>query len=100
GKSYRKGRFLMSGEFSTSRRSLLKAAGAGAVMAAAGPLILHADDKAEAKAPVIGQGDFKYEYQHGWAKLPEGHQFGNTHMVQEDGHGRIIIHHQGGSGAK
>ena len=82
----------------TSRRSFIKAVGAGSVAAAAcAPMILHADDKAGEKAPVLGGGAHKYEAVHGWAKLPEGMRFGNTHMVQEDSQGRIIIHHQGGA---
>ena len=83
----------------SSRRTFIKAVGASAIAAAAsGPMILRADDKAGGKAPVIGEGSHKYEAIHGWAKVPENIKLGNTHMVQEDAQGRIIIHHQGGSG--
>lgn len=83
----------------TSRRTFVKALGVGAVAAAAGPMVF-ADDKAVGKPPVIGEGQYKYECIHGWAKLPDNMKFGNTHMVQEDEQGRIFIHHQGGSGAQ
>jgi len=78
-----------------SRRTFLKAAGAAAFVAKV-PMII-ADDKPLDKNPVIGEGQYKYECIHGWAKLPEGMKFGNTHMVQEDAQGRIFIHHQNGA---
>jgi hypothetical protein len=80
---------------STSRRTFIKAAGAAAFVAGA-PTILRADDKAGEKNVVIGEGAHKYECIHGWAQVPEGMKFGNTHMVQEDASGRIFIHHTGG----
>src|SRR5205814_1065764 len=79
---------------STSRRTFIKAAGAAAFVAGA-PMILRADDKPLEKNPIIGEGEYKYECIHGWAKVPEGMRFGNTHMVQEDAQGRIFIHHTG-----
>ena len=82
---------------SASRRGFIKAVGASVAVASA-PMILRADDKAADKAPVIGEGAHKYEAIHGWAKVPENIKLGNTHMVQEDAQGRILIHHQGGSG--
>src|SRR6185295_10997382 len=73
-----------------SRRGFVKRAAAGA--AAIGlPLMLHADDKAGGKAPILGSGEHTYEAIHGWAQVPEGMQFGNTHMVQEDAQGRILV---------
>ena len=76
-----------------SRRTFLKAAGAAAFVANV-PMII-ADDKPAEKNPIIGEGQYKYECIHGWAKVPEGMRFGNTHMVQEDAQGRIFIHHTG-----
>lgn len=85
---------------SFTHRAAVKAMGIGAMAAAGvGPMVL-ADDKAVSPAPVVGEGKFKYECLHGWAQRPDGMQFGNTHMVQEDAQGRIIIHHQGGSGGQ
>ncbi|HEV8605715.1 MAG TPA: hypothetical protein VGQ99_10135 [Tepidisphaeraceae bacterium] len=78
---------------STSRRTFIKAAGAAAFVANV-PIIL-ADDKPADKNPIVGDGAYKYECIHGWAKVPEGMRFGNTHMVQEDAQGRIFIHHTG-----
>jgi hypothetical protein len=82
-----------------TRRSFVKHAGLAAVIASSqAPLFLFADDKPVDKAPVTGDGQHKYECVHGWAKLPDGLAFGNTHMVQEDAQGRILIHHQKGKG--
>jgi TAT (twin-arginine translocation) pathway signal sequence len=80
---------------SITRRSFVKTLGAGAAVAGL-PLILHADDKAGSTKPILGSGNHTYEALHGWAQLPESMRFGNTHMVQEDSQGRIIIHHQNG----
>ena len=38
----------------------------------AGPTILGATDKAGAKRPVIGSGEFTYEVYHDWGTLPVG----------------------------
>ncbi len=46
---------------SPSRRSFLRTAGAATFVAAAGPTILHATDKAGSKAPVLGTGEQQYE---------------------------------------
>jgi hypothetical protein len=79
-----------------SRRTFVKTVGAAAALSGC-PMFLHADDKAGGKAPVLGSGPHTYEAIHGWARLPEGMRFGNTHMVQEDSQGRILIHHQNGA---
>jgi hypothetical protein len=82
-----------------TRRAFVKHAGLATIIASSqAPMFLFADDKPVDKAPILGEGQFKYEAIHGWAKLPDGMRFGNTHMVQEDAQGRIFIHHQGGSG--
>ncbi len=81
---------------SITRRNFVKTLGAGAAVAGL-PLILHADDKAGSAKPILGSGNHTYEAIHGWAQLPEGMRFGNTHMVQEDSQGRIFIHHQNGA---
>ena len=57
-------------QHTTSRRTFIKAAGAAAFVVSA-PMII-ADDKPEAKNPILGEGQYKYECIHGWAKLPEG----------------------------
>jgi hypothetical protein len=57
------------------------------------PLILKAQDKAGTKAPVLGEGDFKYEAIHDWGELPSRIKWGNTHNVVEDAQGNIHVHH-------
>jgi len=71
----------------TSRRRFLQDA------TAAVPFILHADDKAGSKRPVLGSGDHTYEAYHDWGELPAGLRYGNTHGVVEDSQGRIYVHH-------
>jgi hypothetical protein len=73
-----------------SRRRFI---GTGAIA----PLILHADDKAGTKRPVLGVGDHVYEAWHDWGELPSSIQYGNTHGVIEDSQGRIYVHHTVGS---
>src|SRR5215470_6135502 len=70
----------------TTRRSFLTAMGTA-------PLILGATDKAGAKSPILGDGEFKYECIHDWGELPAGIKYGNTHGVCEDSKGQIYIHH-------
>jgi hypothetical protein len=61
------------------------------------PLILHAQDKAGSKRPVLGTGEHVYEAWHDWGELPASIQYGNTHGVVEDSQGRIYIHHTVGA---
>jgi hypothetical protein len=76
-----------------SRRRFL---GTGALA----PLILHADDKAGTKRPVMGAGEHVYEAYHDWGALPPSIQYGNTHGVIEDSQGRIFVHHTVGSASE
>lgn len=87
----------MPKESHDSRRDFLKTAAAGTVAAAAaGPQIfVRAEDAKTGAAPVMGVGEHKYEWIEGWAKLPQGKKFGNTHAVQEDSQGRILVHNSG-----
>ena len=57
---------------SASRRDFLKTLGTALATTAAGPTILGAADKAGAKRPVIGAGEFTYEVYHDWGALPAG----------------------------
>jgi hypothetical protein len=77
----------------TTRRRFL---GTGAIA----PLILHAQDKAGSKRPVIGSGDHTYEVFHDWGVLPPSIQYGNTHGVVEDSQGRIYVHHTVGAASE
>ena len=78
----------------TTRRNFLAMAGAAA------PLLLGAEDKAGTKAPVIGEGEFKYEVIHDWGELPHNIKYGNTHGVCEDSQGNIYVHHTVGAGSE
>jgi hypothetical protein len=69
-----------------TRRSLL-------AVGAAAPMILGAQDKAGTRAPVLGEGAWKYEAIHDWGELPPNIKWGNTHGVVEDSQGNIYIHH-------
>jgi hypothetical protein len=76
-----------------SRRNMLKTLGAGAIAAAVAPHILIAEEAGKTKAVTVGTGDHTYEWIN-WAVLPETHKFGNTHGVQVDSAGRLIVHSQ------
>lgn len=76
-----------------SRRSVIKAATAGIAMTAF-PMILNAEDKAQAKRIVLGSGKHTYELVPDWAKLPPGVRFGYTHGVAVDSQNRVIIFNQ------
>ena len=78
-----------------SRRTFVKGATLGAAAIIAMPNILHAEDKAGAKPLIVGSGEHTFEVLDGWAKLPPGISFGNTHAVQETADHRIIVHHTG-----
>jgi hypothetical protein len=61
--------------------------------AAAAPMLIGMQDKAGTRAPVIGEGAFKYEALHNWGQLPPHIQWGNTHNIAEDAQGNIYVHH-------
>ena len=72
-----------------TRRSFLVTAG----IAAAAPAVLGATDKAGTKAPILGDGEHRYEAIHDWGELPSAIRYGNTHGVCEDSQGNIYVHH-------
>ena len=74
----------------TTRREFLSAA---AAVPALGPLLLGMQDKAGTRAPIVGEGEFKYEALHNWGDLPAHIKWGNTHNVAEDAQGNIYVHH-------
>lgn len=73
-----------------TRRNFVMSAAAAAVVA---PTILGATDKAGSKAPVLGDGEHRFEAIHDWGELPPTIKYGNTHGVCEDSQGNIYIHH-------
>lgn len=78
------------------RRFLQSSAAASAVVAASGPLILGADDKAGSKNPVLGVEGHKYEVTtHAWGELPPDYAWQTTHNVAFDSAGNAYITHQG-----
>jgi hypothetical protein len=60
---------------------------------AASPLLIGMQDKAGTRAPVVGEGAFRYEALHDWGVLPKHIRWGNTHGVAEDSQGQIYVHH-------
>lgn len=79
---------------SNSRRTFLQATGAAAVVAAVGPTILGAQDKAGSKLPRLGTGEFQYEAIHNWGELPSQIVWGETHGVAIDRAGLVYIKHR------
>ncbi len=76
-----------------TRREFLQVLGTTVAAGASGPILLGATDKAGAKRPIVGSGEFTYEVHHDWGQLPAGLKYGNTHGVCEDAQGHIYIHH-------
>src|SRR5689334_1513805 len=74
----------------TTRREFLERL---ATAPALGPILVGMQDKAGARAPVLGSGAFTYEAIHDWGALPPSLKWGNTHGVVEDSQGNIHIHH-------
>jgi len=70
----------------STRREFLTAA-------AVGPILLGMQNKSGSKAPVLGEGAYKYEAIHDWGELPARLKWGNTHGVVEDSQGNIYVHH-------
>jgi hypothetical protein len=79
----------------TSRRSFLKRTGlAAAALAASGPTILGAQDKAGSRKPVVGTGQHTYECHHQWGELPSHVTWGETHGVAIDEAGLVYVKHR------
>lgn len=78
---------------SPSRRRFLRTSGT----AAAGLTLLTPRKSFSADAkPVIGSGEYSYECDHYWGKLPDGHSYGNaSHGVAFDDQGLLYVTHQG-----
>lgn len=56
--------------------------------------------KAAAESVVIGEGPFKFECQHYWGELPQGHTYGGaSHGVAFDSAGLVYVSHQGKPGS-
>jgi hypothetical protein len=55
--------------------------------------MVRASNKAGLGPVVVGEGEFTYEVDHDWARVPVTHAFGNTHGVGVDAQGLIHIKH-------
>ena len=85
--------------FAVTRRHFLQRASLAAAVFAVPPF-LRADDKSEARNPVLGRGEHQYECLHDWGELPSRIKYGNTHGVAEDAQGRLYIKHTVGAGSE
>ena len=86
----------------TRRRFIKATASASAAVAASGPLILGAQDKAGTKYAIVGSGEYTFRCLHYWGNdsLPTGHQYGNaSHGVTIDKSGLIYVTHSGRPGS-
>lgn len=72
---------------------------AGASAAWATPRV-RTQDKSGLASIVVGEGAYRFEVQHDWAKPPKSMSFGNTHGVCEDAQGRIYIKQTVGGGSE
>jgi hypothetical protein len=84
----------MSSRSRSDRRRFLEVSAATAALAATGPTILGAADKAGTKQPVVGSGEHTYECIHNWGELPSHVEWGETHGVAVDEAGLIYIKHR------
>ncbi|AMV37750.1 twin-arginine translocation signal domain-containing protein [Planctomyces sp. SH-PL62] len=81
------------------RRGFLKQGAVAALAASAsspaGPFI-HAADKAGTKAPIVGEGEHRYECRHDFFQAPGSIRWFETHGVAVDSQGFIYVTHRGG----
>ncbi len=75
-----------------SRRGFIKTSSL-AVAAIGFPAIL--TSKRSAAQDVIGEGDYKYQVQHGWPELPKPYTWQTTHNVAVDSGGLLYVIHEG-----
>jgi hypothetical protein len=80
---------------SVSRRRFLATS---TVAAVAAPQLLLANKNP--KQLVIGEGEYRYEVQHDWARLPEKYSWQTTHNVAVDAEGRVYVIHEGRASLK
>ena len=66
-----------------------------AAAAATGPLLLGVEDKAGRKAARVGAGEYVYECDHAWGRLPARAEWQTTHNVAVDAAGLVYVTQQG-----
>lgn len=84
---------MQRGANSLSRRRFLAHSAAGVVAGLAAPAVVTAR-KSDSQV-VVGEGDYQYEVQHDWAKLPSKYQWQTTHNVALDRDGFLYVIHEG-----
>lgn len=77
----------------TTRRSFLAQTSATAALSIAVPAVLTAS-KSDTKL-IVGQGDYRFEVQHDWARLPDKFTWQTTHNVAVDASGNLYVIHEG-----
>jgi hypothetical protein len=80
-----------SAQKSLTRRGAIKTVGAAAVAATMAPNILVAGSEKKT-SKVLGADAHTYEWVDGWGQLPASVEYGTTHGIAEDSHGRIYVH--------
>lgn len=81
----------------TRRGFLAGTAGAAAAFLSA-PAIL-TEDKSGSKK-IVGEGDYRYEVEHDWPKLPDRYTWQTTHNVAVDKSGNLYVIHEGRANLK
>jgi hypothetical protein len=81
-----------------SRRSVLKATAMASTIVATGPWI-HAESKTSPNL-IVGEGEYRYEMIHQWAKLPDTFHWQTTHNVATDSHDNLYVIHEGRAALK
>ena len=77
-----------------SRRQFIQATGIAAATVPIAPLILNATNKSDSKPAIIGKGEFKYQCDHHWGKVPKHVRWGDTHGVTIDEAGLVYVKHR------
>lgn len=78
---------------SLTRRGFLARSAAGVAAGLAAPALVTAR-KSDSQV-IVGEGDYRYEIQHDWAKLPSKYQWQTTHNVALDRDGFLYVIHEG-----
>ena len=60
---------------------------------AVAPFVVKAEDKSGKRPPIIGEGEFQYEWISDWGELPSNIKYGNCHALAEDSQGNIYVLH-------
>jgi hypothetical protein len=77
----------------SSRRQFLAKAAAGTAATLGAPAILTA--RKSDSTVILGDGDYKYQVEHGWPQLPDKFTWQTTHNVAVDKAGNLYVIHEG-----